>query len=144
MHQPLRAAAALWAGVGRGGADVAFSLEAIERGVERTDADLTVGPGLDFVPDRYAIGALAEMGDGEQNRLLELPQRFRTLHAANICCTAGVMSMRAFGYRLSAISNQPSAISSFRLSAFGSGLRLLLSARFNPRSYRATVDKLPP
>ena len=73
MHQPLRAAAALRAWIGGGGADVALALEAIERGVERADADLTVRPGFDFVPDRHAIGAFAEVGDGEQNRLLELP-----------------------------------------------------------------------
>src|SRR6187397_1756442 len=53
----------------------AFLLEAVERRVDGVDRDVTPRSFVDFLPDRGAVGAIAETQDAEQDQLFEIAER---------------------------------------------------------------------
>ena len=69
-----RPSAAAGLGASRPYRDQSFGGEAGECGVERADRDRTLRSGFDFLPDRRAIGVIAELRDREHDVELELGQ----------------------------------------------------------------------
>src|SRR5690349_10017631 len=61
---------------------VAFPLQALEGGVDRTERHVAAGPLRNLSPDRDSVGVLAKADQRKQDALLEWTQPIVTLHCS--------------------------------------------------------------
>jgi hypothetical protein len=61
-----------------------LALQPVERGVHGADGDLAPGAPLDLAPHGHPVAVTAQVGDGEQHHLLELPEIEPVGHGAMV------------------------------------------------------------
>jgi len=78
--EALRAAAAFRRRIAHLRRDIAFSLQAIERGIYGPDGNFTIGAQFDFLADGDAVGAVFQAQEGQNDDVFEFAEEVAVAH----------------------------------------------------------------